>query len=43
VDAGVVVGLLWGTTATWWFILAALRTDISTVNPDLPKSANQHS
>lgn len=43
VDAGVVVGLLWGTTATWWFILAALRTDISTVNPDLPQSANQDS
>jgi hypothetical protein len=42
VDAGVVVGLLWGTTATWWCILTALRTDTSTVDPDLPKSAYQH-
>lgn len=38
-DAGVVVGLLWGTVATWWKILVALRSDSSQVDPDLPQSA----
>ena len=39
VDAGVVVGLLWGATVTGWYIFVAIRTDTSLVNPELPSSA----
>tara|TARA_B100000780_G_C21077863_1_gene433969 strand:- start:209 stop:730 length:522 start_codon:yes stop_codon:yes gene_type:complete len=41
-DAGVVVGLLWGATATAWHILLATLKGTSSVNPDLPKSASSH-
>ena len=41
-DAGVVVGLLWGATVTGWSILVAMRTGASLVNPELPKSAHYH-
>ncbi|WP_443631944.1 hypothetical protein ABXT60_06610 [Candidatus Njordibacter sp. Uisw_056] len=41
-DAGVVVGLLWGATVTGWYILVAMRTGASLVNPELPKSAHYH-
>lgn len=41
-DAGVVVGLLWGATVTGWYILVAIRTGASLVNPELPKSAHYH-
>ena len=39
VDAGVVVGLLWGATVTGWYIFVAIRTGTSLVNPELPSSA----
>jgi len=41
-DAGVVVGLLWGATVTGWSILVAMRTGATLVNPELPKSAHYH-
>jgi hypothetical protein len=43
VDAGVVVGLLWGAIATGWHILLAMRAGTSLVNPELPRSAYRHS
>ncbi len=36
VDAGVVLGLTWGTVAIGWFLLRALRGHEPTVSPDLP-------
>ena len=39
VDAGVVVGLLWGAAVTGWYIFVAIRTGTSLVNPELPSSA----
>lgn len=35
-DAGVVIGLLWGVLATSWFTLQALRTDDFTYSPEVP-------
>ena len=40
-DAGVVVGLLWGVVATCWQIIMVMRAGTSLVNPDLPRSAHQ--
>tara|TARA_B110000503_G_C7144878_1_gene412472 strand:+ start:1620 stop:2141 length:522 start_codon:yes stop_codon:yes gene_type:complete len=42
VDAGVVIGLLWGAIATGWHILMAMRAGTSLVNPELPRSAYCH-
>ena len=41
-DAGVVVGLLWGVVATCWQIIMVMRAGASLVNPDLPRSAYPH-
>ncbi|MDC9721013.1 MAG: hypothetical protein PSN46_09860 [Gammaproteobacteria bacterium] len=41
-DAGVVVGLLWGATTTGWHVLSAMRDETHLVSPDLPRSASQH-
>jgi len=41
-DAGVVVGLFWGATATGWHILIAIRAGTSLVNPELPLGAYRH-
>ena len=41
-DAGVVIGLLWGAIATGWHILMAMRAGTSLVNPELPRSAYRH-
>jgi len=41
-DSGVVIGLLWGATATGWHILMAMRAGTSLVNPELPRSAYRH-
>lgn len=37
VDAGVVVGLSWGTIATLVLTAKALRGDVPTIDPDLPE------
>jgi hypothetical protein len=42
-DAGVVVGLLWGALATAWHILLAMRSGTSLINPELPRSAHYQS
>lgn len=42
VDAGVVVGLSWGTVATLVPMLRALRGNIPTVDPDLPDTPAMH-
>jgi uncharacterized membrane-anchored protein YitT (DUF2179 family) len=41
-DAGVVMGLLWGMVATGWQIFTVMRADASLVDPDLPRSAYPH-
>jgi hypothetical protein len=42
-DAGVVVGLLWGAIATAWHLVLAMRSGTSLINPELPRSAYHHS
>jgi len=42
-DAGVVVGLLWGAIATAWHLVLAMRAGTSLINPELPRSAYHHS
>ena len=41
-DAGVVIGLLWGAVATGWQIYAVMRAGTSLIDPDLPCSAHSH-
>ena len=41
-DAGVVIGLLWGAVATGWQIYAVMRAGTSLIDPDLPRSAHSH-
>jgi hypothetical protein len=43
IDAGVVVGLSWGTVATLVLMVRALRGNIPTIDPDLPESPAKRS
>jgi hypothetical protein len=39
VDGGVVVGLVWGTLATAWYLGLMVRGKLGSVNPELPARA----